>query len=576
MTAVGGTRLSVDASGRWLGEQAWDYSSLSQGSSGGPSSIFQRPSWQQAYGMSAARDSTHRLTPDVAALADPATGLRCVIGGSVSPGGGTSLSTPLWAAFTVLMDQYLIGHGGRAAGDLNPMLYRVTAGAALPAFHDVVLGGNAVDLVATGYASSPASAAPMSGTSPRTCSGGKRWRPMNPEFAAVQAPPALPCPACGESGQRGAYCGACGFHLTAQTGRDGAGCIPTPLRRPSRVLRFSDVTTLFPHLPHRSHAPFRAGLALLAVLLAALAALRLQAPMVAVSAVGLPLLFQLHLHETDVYTDLSRLVIIGSAGCGAVLGWGWSELSAGEVTRAVAVGLAGHGSSQIWLAGIAIPIAGAVVMLLPIVVLRLRRRADAEGLDGFLLGSAAALGFAAAATVTRLAPQLHTGLVAHGRPLLSLLVEAGLQGVTVPLTAACAGGLFGATLLVRRRDPVHRGRILTSPALAVVVILALYACLGLVDLWQPAELGLFALHAAVAAVLLLALRLGIHGVLLHEHHRFRPGTPIVCQHCLHLVPEMPFCPQCGVAGRATSRTARSALRLPATTTNVPASTEATP
>ena len=151
MTAVGGTRLTVDAAGRWLGEQAWDYSALSQGSSGGVSGIFSRPSWQLADGISAARDQTHRLLPDVSALADPATGMRSIIGGNISPGGGTSLATPLWAAFTVLTDQYLIAQGGRAVGDLNPLLYRITHGAALPAFHDIVLGGNAVDLAAAGY-----------------------------------------------------------------------------------------------------------------------------------------------------------------------------------------------------------------------------------------------------------------------------------------------------------------------------------------------------------------------------------------------------------------------------------------
>ncbi|SDP29407.1 kumamolisin [Nakamurella panacisegetis] len=151
MTAVGGTRLTVDVSGRWLGEQAWDYSALSQGSSGGVSGLFPRPSWQQTDGVAAARDQTHRLLPDVSALADPATGLRNVIAGRVSPGGGTSLATPLWAAFTVLMDQYLLAQGGQVLGALNPLLYRVTNGAALPAFHDILLGGNAVDLAGTGY-----------------------------------------------------------------------------------------------------------------------------------------------------------------------------------------------------------------------------------------------------------------------------------------------------------------------------------------------------------------------------------------------------------------------------------------
>ena len=49
------------------------------------------------------------------------------------------------------MNQYLLANGGRRLGDLNPLLYRIAAGRALPAFRDVTLGGNAVDDAAPGY-----------------------------------------------------------------------------------------------------------------------------------------------------------------------------------------------------------------------------------------------------------------------------------------------------------------------------------------------------------------------------------------------------------------------------------------
>jgi kumamolisin len=51
----------------------------------------------------------------------------------------------------VLMNQYLMAHGGRQLGNLNPLLYRVAAGANLPGFRDVSLGGNAVDISQPGY-----------------------------------------------------------------------------------------------------------------------------------------------------------------------------------------------------------------------------------------------------------------------------------------------------------------------------------------------------------------------------------------------------------------------------------------
>lgn len=49
------------------------------------------------------------------------------------------------------MNQYLKANGGRVLGNINPLLYRVAAGADLPGFRDVRLGGNAVDLSQPGY-----------------------------------------------------------------------------------------------------------------------------------------------------------------------------------------------------------------------------------------------------------------------------------------------------------------------------------------------------------------------------------------------------------------------------------------
>jgi kumamolisin len=66
-------------------------------------------------------------------------------------GGGTSQSAPIMAALAAVMNQYLIANGGHALGDLNTQLYRIASGAMLPAFHDVTLGGNAVDTAAPGY-----------------------------------------------------------------------------------------------------------------------------------------------------------------------------------------------------------------------------------------------------------------------------------------------------------------------------------------------------------------------------------------------------------------------------------------
>ena len=150
MTAVGATTLSTGPRGQWLSEYAWFDSPLSQGTSGGVSNLFARPAWQEK--LTTDRDTgRRRLSPDVAAVGDPLTGVRFIFGQNEYVGAGTSQAAPIWAALTVLMNQYLNANGGRQLGDLNPLLYRVAAGADLPGFRDIRLGGNAVDLSAPGY-----------------------------------------------------------------------------------------------------------------------------------------------------------------------------------------------------------------------------------------------------------------------------------------------------------------------------------------------------------------------------------------------------------------------------------------
>jgi kumamolisin len=150
MTSVGGTTLSVDEDGEWLAEQAWVDSPLSQGTSGGVSTLYPRPAWQRR--VSADRDTAmRRLTPDISAVADPFTGVRLRFDGQDVVGGGTSQAAPIWAALTAIMNQYLEANGGHALGDINPLLYRVAAGANSPGFRDVSLGANAVDVSKPGY-----------------------------------------------------------------------------------------------------------------------------------------------------------------------------------------------------------------------------------------------------------------------------------------------------------------------------------------------------------------------------------------------------------------------------------------
>ncbi len=149
MTDVGGTSLSTDADGNWIAEQAWYDVPILQGTGGGVSSLFERPLWQEQ--LEVGKGAGRRLTPDVSAVGDPETGVEFVFRNTVFSGGGTSLSAPLWAAMAAVLNQYLNENGGRPLGDLNPLLYEVAEGSALPAFRAVPQGANAVDRAAPGY-----------------------------------------------------------------------------------------------------------------------------------------------------------------------------------------------------------------------------------------------------------------------------------------------------------------------------------------------------------------------------------------------------------------------------------------
>ena len=153
MTSVGGTTLSTDAQGKWLAEQAWFDVPLSQGTGGGVSALFDMPPWQRVASQQvpANRHTGKRLTPDIAAVADPFTGVKIVLNGDNVVGGGTSQSAPIWAGLAAVMTQFLKANGGGPIGDINPSLYQIAQGAPLPAFRDVYLGGNAVDTAGPGY-----------------------------------------------------------------------------------------------------------------------------------------------------------------------------------------------------------------------------------------------------------------------------------------------------------------------------------------------------------------------------------------------------------------------------------------
>jgi kumamolisin len=120
----GGTTLNFDGK-KIESEIVWNsvFDGMHGATGGGVSRIFDRPHWQDDCPVPAhSARATARGVPDVAAVADPRSGCRILIGGVEGASSGTSAAAPLWAALVARLNQALGAH----AGYLNSLLYRLS------------------------------------------------------------------------------------------------------------------------------------------------------------------------------------------------------------------------------------------------------------------------------------------------------------------------------------------------------------------------------------------------------------------------------------------------------------------
>jgi Ricin-type beta-trefoil lectin domain len=135
VTAVGGTTLVRTKSGRRWSERVWGDGASSPGTGSGCSTLEAKPSWQTA-DDSAPRGCLNRTENDVAAVADPNTGVAMLDTygtgeRSLFEIGGTSVATPIITATYALAGDP--ARGSYAAE--YPYIHRAD-------FHDVVTGSN--------------------------------------------------------------------------------------------------------------------------------------------------------------------------------------------------------------------------------------------------------------------------------------------------------------------------------------------------------------------------------------------------------------------------------------------------
>jgi len=136
VVAVGGTRLAL-VGGAWSSERAWNDGSstgFSEGAGGSACSehLSAQP-WQTSLSEAVGCTAGRRATADVAADADPFTGVAIYQGGEWSTAGGTSLASPIVASVFAL--------AGGSGGVSYPAqtLYGNLGSAGL---HDITVGSN--------------------------------------------------------------------------------------------------------------------------------------------------------------------------------------------------------------------------------------------------------------------------------------------------------------------------------------------------------------------------------------------------------------------------------------------------
>jgi kumamolisin len=146
VTGVGGTSLILASSGNT--EVVWNDSYGASG--GGNSQYFSKPSWQVGNGVP---NGSVRYVPDISGSADPNEGGLVILNGAQYQYGGTSWSSPTWAAFCALINQSRANVGAAGMGQLAPQLYPYIGSAN---FRDITSGNNKFDsrrgyTAATGY-----------------------------------------------------------------------------------------------------------------------------------------------------------------------------------------------------------------------------------------------------------------------------------------------------------------------------------------------------------------------------------------------------------------------------------------
>ena len=149
---VGGTKLTASngTPPAIASETVWNETLHNEGATGGGvSAVFTKPAYQNAVSVPPSANPPHKIgrgVPDVAAVADPVTGVVVmrIDGKHLEPIGGTSAAAPLWAALIARLNEGLKAR----CGFLNPLLYGSFSSGVL---RDITTGNNGAYAAGPGW-----------------------------------------------------------------------------------------------------------------------------------------------------------------------------------------------------------------------------------------------------------------------------------------------------------------------------------------------------------------------------------------------------------------------------------------
>lgn len=364
------------------------------------------------------------------------------------------------------------------------------------------------------------------------------------------------CPVCHAIVPVARFCGQCG--LPAGATRMGLRTRVFAVAPTESVALPLVTSSLLPHLTARSRLPFQHALFLALMALAGFSATHLLLPGVIVTSFGALLLFAVYLWRSGVFSaNRAAVTTVGLLGTG--LGVGWWLWTTAIVARAYSVPIAAAARLEEALtAGLLIDLAGSVLMLVPIVIVRLLGTGWGTGpvksLDGFAVGAFGALCYSAAGTAAWLTPQFTAGLIDNYRPW-RMFEEAYLYGFIDPLTATAAGGIVGLALWFAPRSPGSRKQrhVRVALMLCAAFAMAIYFGIYLVDATQLPRFAEIAINTGLTALSMVSARIAVQLAVLNEATDPPGPSTVMCADCGKLVPDMAFCTECGAAARASSR-----------------------